>query len=272
MGKTGPIGPQGPAGPTGSTGATGPSGAIGPQGPVGPTGATGATGPQGPAGLIGPQGPAGPIGLTGATGPAGPIGPQGPTGPTGSTGATGPSGDAGPQGPSGTAGATGPQGPAGGFGDFGSFYDTSSLLLPGDTAVAVPLNTTDVSRGVSVTNDLSSKPTRVTFSTTGVYNVAFSIQLGKADNKTHAVTIWLSKNGTNVPDSATDLYLSGSDLQSRIVAAWNFFVSAVPGDFIQLMISANNDLETSIIATPPQTNPDRPAVPSTILTVNQVSD
>ena len=145
-------------------------------------------------------------------------------------------------------------------------------MLPGDTAVAVPLNTTDVSRGVSVTDDLSSKPTRVTFSTTGVYNVAFSIQLGKADNKTHAVTIWLSKNGTNVPDSATDLYLSGSDLQSRIVAAWNFFVSAVPGDFIQLMISANNDLETSIIATPPQTNPDRPAVPSTILTVNQVSD
>lgn len=134
------------------------------------------------------------------------------------------------------------------------------------------MNTTDVARGVSVVDDLDSKPTRITFSTAGVYNVAFSMQLGKADNKTHAVTIWLAKNGVNVPDSATDLFLSDSDLQSRIAAAWNFFVAAVPGDYIQLMISADNDLETSIIATPPQTNPDRPAVPSTILTVNQVSN
>ena len=121
-----------------------------------------------------------------------------------------------------------------------------------------------------IANDLDGKPTKITFSTTGVYNVAFSLQLGKSDNKTYVITIWLAKNGVNVPDSATDLYLSDSNLQSRTVAAWNFFVSAAPGDFIQLMISATNDLKTSIIASPAQTNPDRPAVPSTILTVNQV--
>lgn len=121
-------------------------------------------------------------------------------------------------------------------------------------------------------DDLAGKPTRITFSNPGLYNVAFSLQLGKTDNKTNVVTIWLSKNGLNVPDSATDLYLSDSNLKSRTVAAWNFFVAASSGDFVQLMISASNNLETSILAAPAQTNPDRPAVPSTILTVNQVGD
>ena len=120
-------------------------------------------------------------------------------------------------------------------------------------------------------DDSDGSPTKITFSNPGVYNVAFSLQLGKSDNKTYVITIWLAKNGDNVADSATDLYLSDSNLQSRTVAAWNFFVTASSGDFIQLMISATNDLKTSIIASPAQTNPDRPAVPSTILTVNQVS-
>ena len=101
--------------------------------------------------------------------------------------------------------------------------------------------------------------------------MAFSLQLGKSDSGTDVVTIWLVQNDENVPWSSTDLYLTDSDLKSRTVAAWNFFVVASAGDTIQLMISASNDLKTSILAVPPQTNPIRPAIPSTILTVNQVS-
>jgi hypothetical protein len=280
VGDIGPIGPQGPTGPQGETGATGPQGPIGPKGATGATGAagaagtTGALGPQGPIGAVGPQGPTGPTGPKGDTGATGSQGSTGPTGPKGDTGATGSQGPTGPQGETGATGSQGPIGPkgeAGGFGDFGSFYDTTTTLLAANTATAIPLNSVDAAQGITIGTDISGKPTLITFSTDGVYNVAFSLQLGKTDSGTDLVTIWLVQNGENVPWSSTDLFLTDSDLKSRTVAAWNFFVTATAGDTIQLMIAASNDLKTSILAAPAQTNPIRPAIPSTILTVNQVS-
>lgn len=183
------------------------------------------------------------------------------------TGLTGPIGATGPQG---SPGATGSKGDPGGFGNFGSFYDTTTTLLAANTATAVPLNTTDRASGISVVNDIDGKPTKITFTTAGIYNISFSMQLGKTDSGTDLVSIWLVQNGDNVPWSSTDLYLTDSGLKSRTVAAWNFFVVIAAGDNIQLMISAENELKTSVLTLPTQTNPLRPAVPSTILTVSQV--
>lgn len=268
-GEQGPVGPQGPSGPRGDTGTPGEPGGTG------QAGAPGESGTQGEAGPIGPQGPTGPRGDTGPQGPTGPRGDTGPTGPQGEPGVAGDTGATGPQGPTGPRGDTGPAGPQGepgGFGFFGSFYDTTTTVLPEDTAVAVPLNSTASSNGVSVENNGEGKPTRITFANAGTYNLAFSSQLGKTDGGTDIVSVWLVHNGDNVDYTNTDVYLSDSNERSRTVVAWNFFVDVSEGDWIQLMLSATNDSKTSIIAVPAQTNPSRPAIPSTIVTVNQVSN
>lgn len=58
---------------------------------------------------------------------------------------------------------------------------------------------------------------------------------------------------------------------ARYVAAWNFFLNVQSGDYYQLMItSSGTTLKTKILSAPAQTNPVRPEVPGTILTVNQV--
>lgn len=58
---------------------------------------------------------------------------------------------------------------------------------------------------------------------------------------------------------------------ARHVAAWNFFVSMQANEYLQLMISSNGTtLQTKIISAPAQTTPNRPEIPGTILTVNQV--
>jgi len=54
------------------------------------------------------------------------------------------------------------------------------------------------------------------------------------------------------------------------VAAWNFFVNVAANDYIQLLISPGTSTGTSILASPSQTSPARPEVPSTILTINQI--
>lgn len=203
------------------------------------TGPAGPAGPQGPAGVMGPEGPQGPAGNQGGRGPVGAPGP---------TGAAGPQGD---------------PGPAGGFGGHASFLDlqTQTNTSPGNP-LAVLLRTTDISSGVSVVDD-----TQITVSQAGVYNIAFSGQLTKTDSGTDTIYIWLRVNGMDVPDSNTALILIGNG--AKQVAAWNFVVRLGAGEYATLMW-ASLDANARIVYVDDTATPYGPAIPSIIVTVNQV--
>ena len=262
-GPTGPrglMGPPGPSGPNGAAGPPGADGAPGPSGPAGVAGPTGAAGPSGPAGVAGPSGPPGP---TGPPGVAGPSGPPGPTGPTGPNGATGPVGPTGPIGPTGPQGPTGPTGPAGGFGAYGNFLDLfpQTNVSPGNP-IPFKLRTTVDASDVVIVDD-----TKITVGRSGLYNIAFSAQVTKTDGGTDTIYIWLRKDGLDVPDSSTGLVLVGAG--AKQVAAWNFFIDLLAGQHATLMWGSA-DSAAQIVYEGPGTNPSRPAIPSLILTVNQV--
>ncbi len=227
-------------------------------------GITGPTGPQGPQGAQGVRGDQGATGPTGLTGPTGPQGATGATGPTGLTGPIGPAGATGATGPQGATGATGPTGPAW-EGAYGSFYDSStqSNLVP-DVARAMTLNTTLTADGVSVVND-----SRITVATAGVYNLQFSAQVQKSDQGTDSLDIWLAKNGVNVPNSNSQVVLTGSSTASRTVPAWNFMIELAAGDYLELKWSSP-DTNIALLSAIAQSNPSRPAIPSLIVTVQQV--
>jgi len=185
---------------------------------------------------------------------------QGPTGERGEVGATGPPGEIGAQGP---AGATGP---AGGYGAYGSFYDTTpTTTLTLDQAIAVPLNTTAFASGVSIVDG-----TKITLEVAGKFNIQFSTQLQKGDGGNDWISVWLRENNQNMTWTNTDVLISGSDANSRHVVAWNFFIEAQIGDFFELMMSSTTSTQMSIVSVGTQTTPDRPEIPGTILTVNQV--
>ena len=201
--------------------------------------------------LIGPPGPQGSAGI---------LGPPGETGPTGPVGNTGPPGETGPVGNTGPPGETGP---AGGFGDYGSFLDTETRPLAQASAYAIPLNVTQFAQGVSVVSG-----SQITMTNPGKYSIAFSLQLFNSLNTRPVVTIWLNKNDSPVADSATDVYLGTSIDTERSVAAWNFFVDAEAGDYFSIMVLTNG---TGVsVYGGPAANSGAPAIPSTILTVNQV--
>lgn len=206
---------------------------------------------RGRVGATGPQGVPGPIG---SPGPSGPAGVQGEPGPTGSPG---PSGPAGPQG---VPGPTGSPGPAW-TGYFGSFYDTTTQTTTASTAKAMTFDSTDSANGVSIANG-----SQITFANAGTYNIQFSAQVDKTDAGSDDIDIWLSQNGTDVPWSNTALTIAGS---TRGVAAWNFIVNVVAGDYVELNWSSP-DAAMQLVSTPAATGPTRPAVPSVILTATQV--
>lgn len=279
-GEQGERGPQGARGPQGERGERGPRGLTGAAGGAGVDGERGLRGLRGVPGL---QGESGDVGAAGAKGEAGSAGKDGAKGDKGEKGEVGPAGVQGAQGPAGLDGAIGlaglpgepgPQGDkgdkgdTGGFGAHGSFYDTTDVPLNLDEATPVPLGQTDFASGVSIVGG-----SQITMGVKGRFNIAFSIQIEKSDAGTDWVSIWLRKNGDDVPWTNTDAALTGSDANSRIVVAWNFFVEATMiGDYWQLMIASTTSASGRMLiqSVDPQVDPVRPAIPGTILTVNQV--
>ena len=75
----------------------------------------------------------------------------------------------------------------------------------------------------------------------------------------------MKKNGVDVPNSATELAVQGTN--SEVVAAWNFVVSASANDYYELMWSSTDD---HIQIKARTASGVVPAIPSIILTVVSV--
>ncbi len=186
----------------------------------------------------------------------GPSGPPGPTGLKGDTGLTGPKGDTGA---TGATGATGPAG-TGGLGSYGSFFDTTTQTNSGGASGnAFKFDTTDFNSGVSIVSTSQIKMTNA-----GKYNIVFSAQMEKTDSGTDTIEIWLKKNGSNQSNTNTKFYLVGNG--AKAVASWNFFVDAAANDYYQIFWYSA-DSAVRVLAEIAGT---RPAIPSIIMTVNQV--
>jgi len=124
------------------------------------------------------------------------------------------------------------------------------------------LRTTVDASDVAIVDD-----TKITVARSGTFNIAFSAQVTKTDGGTDTIYIWLRKEGLDVPDSSTGLVLVGAG--AKQVAAWNFFVDLLAGQHVTLMWGSP-DSAAQIVYEGPGTSPSRPAIPSIILTVNQV--
>jgi hypothetical protein len=147
---------------------------------------------------------------------------------------------------------------------YGAFSDTTLQTITSiNTAYAMTFNTTDAANGVSI----GSPTSRLVVANQGVYNVQFSAQLDKASGGAADVYIWLRKNGSNVPNTATTLTLQGT--AARQVAAWNFVIQLEAANYVELMWAAD-DVDVTILAA--SATSVWPAIPSVICTITQVNN
>ena len=126
-------------------------------------------------------------------------------------------------------------------------------------------NATDISNGVSISGSTNPYNTYIKTENAGVYDIQFSAQVEKTDSGTDEIIIWLRKNGVDLIDTATTMTLVGNS--TKVVAAWNWFVTSAANDYYQIIwISADTGmrlLAETISAT-------HPGIPSVILTVNRI--
>ena len=147
---------------------------------------------------------------------------------------------------------------------YGSFSDTSLQAAASiNTAYGMTFNTTDSSNGVSI----GSPTSRLVVDYQGVYNVQFSAQLDKTSGGAGNVYIWLRKNGTNVPNTASTVAIQGT--AARTVAAWNFIIQLEPTHYVELMWAVD---DTSVRILAASATSVWPAIPSVIATLTQVNN
>jgi hypothetical protein len=147
-------------------------------------------------------------------------------------------------------------------------YHTSSLTVPAtNTAYTMSYSTVDFSLGgITISGSWSDK---IKIADTGIYNIQFSAQTAKSTGTTSDVSIWLAKNGVEIPYSNTVVTLAGG-ANDVAIPAWNFFVSATAGDYYQLLFATTNTNTSIKYTASGSVSPAGPAVPSIILTVNRV--
>jgi hypothetical protein len=147
---------------------------------------------------------------------------------------------------------------------YGAFSDTTTQVAASiDVAYGMVFNTTDSSNGVSI----GSPTSRLVVANQGVYNVQFSAQLDKTSGGAGNIYIWLRKNGTNVPNTATTIAIQGT--AARTVAAWNFIIQLESTHYVELMW-ATDDTSVRILAA--SATSVWPAIPSVIATLTQVNN
>jgi hypothetical protein len=149
---------------------------------------------------------------------------------------------------------------------YGSFYDITSQNGTDNSIQAIYCNNVDFNNEIEMRNASGGtvNPSRITFLNGGRYNIQFSLQVHQT-NSSAVVNLWLSKNGTAVPNSNTKFSMTANN--PYYVAAWNFFVDASEGDYYEIIWSSTK-AETVIEYIP--TASGHPAVPSVILTVHQI--
>jgi hypothetical protein len=149
-------------------------------------------------------------------------------------------------------------------GFWGSFWSSSNQTIPSSNAIIpVGLSYSDPDGNGIVLNN--GNELQVLFA--GVYNIQFSLQLTHTGGTSSESTIWIRKNGVDVPDTAGDVFMQSTT--TKLLPAWNYVLQLNANDYIQLMFSSDST-NTSLLALPASTTPVHPAIPSAIITMTQV--
>jgi hypothetical protein len=155
------------------------------------------------------------------------------------------------------------------YASYGSFYSTQTQSPSAGDVEPFTYNNTDFTSGdISIVNNGSGQPSRITFALDGIYNIQFSAQLEKTGGTDHQASIWLRKGGTDIANTNTHVTMKAN--ANYAVAAWNFFVQiTAPSQYIEIMWVQDGNITLKYEA--PDVVVPHPATPSVILTVNRVS-
>ena len=135
-------------------------------------------------------------------------------------------------------------------------------------ATAVKIETTDFNSGITIANDGSGNPTRITFAAAGTYMIAPSIQFKNTDTSDHDATVWFRKNGTDIANSATITSVPKAADGGAGFFQIVFYAQVTAAQYVEIMwLPENAAVTLEYIAA----GAIAPAIPSVILVAERIA-
>jgi hypothetical protein len=158
---------------------------------------------------------------------------------------------------------------------YGAFSSGVTQTAASNTATAFTFNTTDFANGFSIVSN-----SRITPVYSGLYNLQFSAQVQSLSTANEDIYIWLKQY---TAATATLADISGSTgkiglLQRKGPAnpnsgiyGWNYYVSLVSGDYLEIYWSTTNGTDVTIPYYAASGTPTKPSTQSVVATMTFVS-
>jgi len=149
-----------------------------------------------------------------------------------------------------------------------SAYSNTDQTGSVSAATAVKLENTDFSAGISIANDGSGNPTRITFAVAGTYMLAPSIQFANSTAADHDATFWFRLNGTNIANSASIVNIPKAADGGAMFAQIVIYEQVTAGQYIEIMwLPENVGVTVDFTAA----GAIAPAIPSVILAAERIA-
>ena len=136
------------------------------------------------------------------------------------------------------------------------------------TAVKIENIVTSPTVGITIANDGSGNPTRITFAAAGTYSLSPSFQFKNTDSNDHDATFWFRKNGTDIANSASVVNIPKAADGGATFAQIVFYETVTAAQYIEIMwLPENVAVTLDFIAA----GAIAPAVPSVILVAERIA-
>ena len=136
------------------------------------------------------------------------------------------------------------------------------------TAVKIENIVTSPTVGITIANDGSGNPTRITFAAAGTYSLSPSFQFKNTDSNDHDATFWFRKNGTDIANSASIVNIPKAADGGATFAQIVFYETVTAAQYIEIMwLPENVAVTLDFIAA----GAIAPAVPSVILAAERIA-
>jgi len=152
--------------------------------------------------------------------------------------------------------------------DYGNFYDTAAQPALVSTATALKFSYTGLFNNISVNNNTSGAPTKITVLHAGVYNVKYALQILKNEVGADIASVWIRRNGSAYLNTNVNFNVTGSGIKNLLTGS--YYVDLGANDYVELYYSIknSNSIPTGTLL---QSSPSRPATPSVYLTIDRVN-
>ena len=146
-----------------------------------------------------------------------------------------------------------------------SVSNSGSITGSANTAYIITYNTASYSSAAYLDNS-----SRLYVSKPGIYDIQYTAQINRfASSGTATVSIWLKKEGTNVPLTNRNYSSTGNIGTANMVGTSNYHIFMESGSYVELAWSTD-DADVGLQGSPAAVSPARPSTPSISATINRV--